>query len=117
MRLKSEIWVKAYLRVAAAGGCPGVVARHGDDEAGAIFIKVSRLDGTALLFGPAPAGFDGVDQERKWIPWHRSATAPEAEVDAVMEREAKYDSDLWLIEIESPRGTHFLDSWLLATPP
>ena len=42
MRLKSEIWVKAYLRRCAVAGASGVVARHGDDDAGAIFIKVVR---------------------------------------------------------------------------
>lgn len=116
MRLKSEIWVKAYLRTAAIGGSPGAVIRHGDDTAGAIFIKVNRLDGTALLFGPAPAGLDGLDEERRFVPWHKGAAGPDAEVDALMAREAGYDADAWLIEIENRAGLHYLDSWLFATP-
>ena len=116
MRVKSEMWVKAYLRTAAVGGSPGVVVKRGDDEAGAIFIKVNRLDGTALLFGPAPAGFDGGDQERRFMPLLKGAGASEADVDAAMARETRFDSDLWLIEIESRSGTDFLDGWILATP-
>ena len=46
MRLKAEIWIKAYIRRCAAAGAAAVVVRHGDDDAGAIFIRVSRLDGT-----------------------------------------------------------------------
>ena len=38
MRLKSEIWVKAYLRRCTVNGAMAVVVRHGDDDAGAIFI-------------------------------------------------------------------------------
>src|SRR5690606_4754640 len=42
MRLKAEIWIKAYLRRCNAEGAFAVVVRHGDDDAGAIFIKVLR---------------------------------------------------------------------------
>lgn len=116
MRLKSEIWIKAYLRRAAGAGSPGVVVRRGDDEAGAIFIKIDRLDGYAWLYGPAPAGFDGNDQERRFLPLMKGAAAPYAKIDAALAREIRFDSDVWIVEIESREGTHFLDGWLLATP-
>ena len=116
MRLKSEMWVKAYLRMAAVRGCPGVVVRHGDDEAGAIFIKVNRLDGTALLFGPAPAGHDDGDAERRWVPFLKGGSPSETSVDAALEKEVRFDRDIWVVEIESSSGAHGLDGWLLATP-
>ena len=56
MRLKSEIWVRAYLRRCQTQNVPAVVVRRGDEAAGAIFICVDRLDGTVSLYGPAPAG-------------------------------------------------------------
>ena len=68
MRLKAEIWVKAYLRRCNSQGADAVLVRRGDGDAGAIYIKISRLDGTAALYGPAPAGLDearGVDDERR----------------------------------------------------
>src|SRR5712672_6755 len=59
MRLKSSIWVAAYIRRCQVEGLFAAVRRHGADEAGAIFVKVNRLDGTADLYGPAPqAAFD-----------------------------------------------------------
>ena len=116
MRVRTEFWVKAYLRLAAIGGCPGVVVRHGDDTAGAIFIKVNRLDGTVALFGPAPAGLDEADTERRFMPIHGERRLSEPEADALLASEQKFDSDLWMIEIESAGGAHFLDGWLLATP-
>ena len=68
MRLKSEIWVKAYIRRCQHEGVVAVLGRRGDADAGAIYIKVSRLDGTALLFGPAPSGLDEAREERRWEP-------------------------------------------------
>ena len=53
MRLKSGIWVAAYLRRCNVEGAFAAVRRRGAEEAGAVFIKISRLDGTATLYGPA----------------------------------------------------------------
>ena len=116
MRVKSDLWVKAYLRTAAINNCPGVVVRRGDAEAGAIFIKVARRDGTACLYGPAPSGFDADSSERKWVPLLNGAPAAESVVDAALEQELRFDRDLWIVEIESADGTAFLDGWLLVTP-
>lgn len=112
MRLRSDIWVKAYLRACAAQGAPAVVVRHGDDDAGAIYIKISLLDGTALAFGPAPAGLDGAASERKWIALTRNAAAPERDIDHMLSREAEFDPDLWIIEVEDRAGRALLESWL-----
>ena len=68
MRLKSEIWVKAYIRRCAGAGLAAAVVRHGDNDAGAIYIRINRLDGTSLLFGPSPAGYSGADEDRRWVP-------------------------------------------------
>ena len=59
MRLKSAIWVAAYIRRCHVEGAFAAVRRRGAEEAGAIFVKLNRLDGTAELFGPAPqSAFD-----------------------------------------------------------
>ncbi len=112
MRLKSEMWVRAYLRACAAAGVTAVVVRHGDDDAGAIFVKINRLDGTARLFGPAPAGIDVGVHDRQWSPHLDAPGTREAEVDAHLERQVKFDPDLWVIEVEDREGRHLLDGWL-----
>ncbi|SRR5258706_5235692 len=113
MRLKSEIWVKAYLRSCAAAGASAVVVRHGDDDAGAIFVKISRLDGTGRLFGPAPAGLDSGSSWDRQLAAHLDGDAvTEAEIDAYLLRQAEFDSDLWVVEVEDRQGRHFLDGWV-----
>jgi len=112
MRLKSEIWVKAYLRRCELGGASAVLVRRGDADAGAIYIKVSRLDGTAAVFGPAPAGLEEVREDRRWQSLLLRSPAPEAEADAYLERQADFDPDIWIVSVEDRSGRHFLEDWL-----
>jgi hypothetical protein len=112
MRLKSEIWVKAYVRRCAVAGVPAMVVRHGDDDAGAIFIKIATLDGRAALFGPAPAGFDAGQTDRQWTLHLDPAKTSDADVEAYLARQAEFDEDLWVVEVEDRQGRHFLDDWM-----
>jgi hypothetical protein len=112
MRLRSDIWAKAYLRTCASSGVQAVVVRHGDDDAGAIYIKIVTLDGAAKAFGPAPAGWSGAATERRWIELTSSGRMPESEVDAMLRRELEFDPDIWILEVEDRQGRTFLDGWL-----
>jgi hypothetical protein len=111
MRLKSNIWVSAYLRRCFVEGVFGAVRRRGAEEAGAIFIKVNRLDGTADLYGPAPqAVFDRAQPfERAFSPCLKSLPVPEADIEAYLTRQIRFDPDLWIVEIEDRAGRHFID--------
>jgi len=111
MRLKSAIWVAAYIRRCFVEGASAVLRRRGAEEAGAIFIKVDFLDGTAALYGPAPqASFDEAQPvERAFAPSLKRQPAPVAEVDAKLLREIDFDPDLWIVEVEDRAGRHFLD--------
>ena len=110
MRLKSAIFVSALLRRASVEGAFGVVARRGAEEAGAIFVKVVAPDGTAALYGPAPqTAFDeAYPADRKFVEMVPPGR-PEAEADARIAREAKFDPDIFVVAIEDRDGRHFLD--------
>lgn len=112
MRLKSGIWVSAYLRRCSVEGGFAVVRRRGADEAGAVFIMVNRLDGTVTLYGPAPqALFDEARPSERMFTAVLGGKAPAAEADAEarIAREIKFDPDVWVIEVEDRAGRHFLD--------
>lgn len=109
MRLKSAIWVAALIRRANGAGAFAAVRRRGAEEAGAIFVKIATLDGTACLHGPAPPSLDADDAgERRLVPVLPAGT-PEPEVEARMAREIRFDSDLWYVEIEDRQGRIFWD--------
>jgi hypothetical protein len=110
MRLKSSIWVAAYLRRCQTESVFGAVRWRGAEEAGAVFVKVALLDGTAMLYVPAPQTVydDTRPIERLFMPtW--PAPVPEAIVEERLTKEIRFDPDAWIVETEDRAGRHFLD--------
>jgi hypothetical protein len=110
MRLKSGLWVAAYLRRCSIAGAYGVVRRRGAEEAGAVFIRISRLDSRSDLFGPAPqTAFDDRPVDRAFSPCFAPQPVADAEVESYLARETRFDTDVWIVEIEDRAGRNFLD--------
>ncbi len=110
MRLKSSIWVAAYLRRCQSAGVFGAVRRRGAEEAGAVFVKVALLDGNAMLYVPAPQTVydDSRPIERIFMPISKDPV-PEPSVEERLRKEIGFDPDAWIIETEDRTGRHFLD--------
>jgi hypothetical protein len=111
MRLKTALWVAAYLRRCQVEGIFAVVRRRGAEEAGTVFVRISRLDGTSDLFGPAPqSAFDAsTGGDRAFSASFAEQPAPDAAVEAYLAREIKFDPDVWIVEVEDRAGRNFLD--------
>jgi hypothetical protein len=111
MRLKSALWVAAYLRRCQVEGVAAVVRRRGAEEAGAIFVRIDRLDGTSDLFGPAPqSAFDSAPaDERAFSASLAEQPAADASIESYLAREIKFDPDIWVVEVEDRNGRNFLD--------
>ncbi len=101
-RLRAGIWVAAYLARLQALAIPAFVVRRGDETAGAVLVKASTLDGRAKAF---QRSFDPMTGARTWMVL---AEGEEPEVDAAVERQRRYDPDLWVIEVEDRQGRHLL---------
>ena len=102
-RLTASFWVAAYRRRLELAGIACFVVRHGDDDAGAVLVKSSPLDGTARLF---QRSFDLATGERAWVVLAEGA---ERDCDAAIARQAAFDPDLWVLEVEDRAGRHLLD--------
>ena len=116
MRLKSGIWAAAYLRRCQVEGAFAAVRRRGAEEAGAVFIIINRLDGTATLYGPAPqSAFDEAQPADRMFSTVLGGgkPVPEAEIEARLAREIRFDPDVWILEVEDRAGRHFLDRTLI----
>ena len=111
MRLKSAIWVAAYIRRCNVEGAFAAVRRRGAEDAGAIFIKLNRLDGTAELFAPAPqtAFDDARPADRAFSRSFGKEPVPEPKVEDKLAKEARFDPDVWIVEVEDRAGRHFID--------
>ncbi len=87
-----------------------MLRRRGAAEAGAIFVKVDRLDGRAALYAPAPQSAElplGVD--RLFTRAHEAEWIEPLDIEDRMKREIAFDADLWLVEIEDREGRAFVD--------
>ncbi len=110
MRLRSDIFVAALIRRAEAQGAVAMLRRRGSAEAGAVFIKLDRLDGRAAVYGPAPQSEEmpeGVD--RMFSKIHAGDWVEPPEAEARLKREMMFDPDLWIVEIEDRDGRVFVD--------
>jgi hypothetical protein len=107
-RLRSDIWVAAYLRRVAVEGAYATLRRRGAAEAGAIFILVDRLDGRVALFAPGPVDESGLG-ERRWFRAHAADAVEPAAAEDRLARELRNDPDAWVVEVESRDGRHWLD--------
>jgi hypothetical protein len=105
-RLKAEIWVKAHIRKCAFWNVPVFVVKRGDDTAGAVLIKVNRLDDRCMVLTPI-TNFD--DGTRQWLRATGDGWVSEQTCTDYIAKQLKFDRDLWVIEIEDAEGRHLLD--------
>ena len=108
-RLRSDILVAAIIRRAGSAGAFAALRRRGAAEAGTIFVKIDRLDGSAALFGPAPQSEIGDDGTHRFRLLQDHEWVASTDVEARITRELKFDSDLWLVEIEDREGRSFVE--------
>jgi hypothetical protein len=105
-RLKAEIWAKAYIRRCAVEDIPAFITRRGDETSGIVLIRINTLDGYSTIFTPARQG----DGTQIWMRGTGSEPVSDADANAYIDRQAKYDPDLWVIEVEDRDGRHFLEN-------
>lgn len=112
MRETSELWVQAYLRRCRSQGADAVLARRGQRDAGAIWLRIAG-DGDDVLYAPALPNLDAVDDRRRWEP---VLTGPASEIDARLRQETSFDDDLWVVDVWGSRGDALLENDERAVP-
>lgn len=99
-RLKSKILVQAGIRSCAALNIPAFVLRSGDEDAGQIFIKVNLLGPGCTVF----TQIRDLDGNLQWMAGSGDDPVSEPDADAYIDRQARMDPDLWVVEIEDREG-------------
>ena len=100
MRVTSDFFISALIRRVFSSGGFAAVERKGASEAGAIFIRQRFRDGLETLFGPAPQTvFDEGRPDDRRFEVRLEHAEPDAARD-ILTREAKFDPDLWVVELE-----------------
>ena len=108
-RIRSDFWVSAHLRRCALEGIDAVLRRRGAAEAGAIFVTLDHLDGRVDLYGPAPQSLLSDDEGGRVFTPILTEKTP-LDIEARMQREIRFDPDLWWISIDDRAGRSLLET-------
>ena len=100
MRVTSEFWVSQITRRVFSDGGFATILNKGAAEAGSIFLKIRRRDGTCDLYGPAPQTDYSTDRPQERAFSMLLEMAGDAAIDEKLTRELRFDSDLWAVELE-----------------
>jgi hypothetical protein len=106
-RLRPDIWVKAVLRLCATRDLPAFVVRRGDADAGAVLLKINRLEHGAVVYSQTR----DMDGSMRWLLATGDAAVPDGDAEALVQRHIARDPDLWVVEIEDRLGRHPIDDW------
>jgi hypothetical protein len=101
MRLRSDIFVSALIRRVFGRGDFAAVERKGAEAAGAVFIRQRFRDGLETLYAPAPQSFFEEDGTDGRLFETRLDRQTQDTVRHMLDREIKFDSDLWVVELET----------------
>jgi hypothetical protein len=99
LRLKTGIWVDAFIRRCQVEGLFASVLTKGHADAGAVYVVINRLDGGHLILAPPPGpAYDEVGERRFELATSAPLDWPDAK--AWLDRRRRSDSDLWVVEVE-----------------
>lgn len=98
-RVKAGLWVSMALRLGDQAGRPGVVIRRGDADAGGVLMVLRNRAGVTVL-SQMRAG-----DETAWLRATGAAPVTDADADAYIARQLRFDPDLWVIEFDAPDMT------------
>jgi hypothetical protein len=105
MGLTTGIWVSAQVRICDRNFIPATIVRRGDSDAGTVLVKVNRFEAGVTVYAQAST----LDGEPGWNRGTGPKPVTEAEADAYIERQVKYDPDVWVLEIEDRKSAYELD--------
>ena len=106
LRVTSEFWVAALRKKLESEAIPIFVVQKGDKQAGAIIIRVSDLRGRSKIFVESPS----VAGDRQWM---ELSNGLDSDIDEVLQRQKKYDTDAWILEVEEAADTDLLNRFFL----
>jgi hypothetical protein len=107
LRLRSAIFVHALIRRCETAGAAAYLVRRGAEEAGAVFLKLNRLNGALTVLSPARRGEE--------LVWTRPLgdAADEQRCADYFAKQVRFDPDIWIVEIEDREGRAFVEEPIL----
>ena len=104
-KIKAGLWVQAQVRKCDLNFIPIVVRQKGDPDSGAILLKLDRgKKGSSVL-----SQFRDLNGKPGWMYGGGTEYLVDSEAEVYIKRQIDRDPDLWVVEIDDPKGRFFLD--------
>ena len=108
-RLKSGIWIQAQIRMCTVSNLSTYVIKRGDPDAGAIYLHLNRLNGENFIYYQIRTASGQI----AWSQSNGETPLNKDEANDYLEKQKKYDPDLWILEIEDPDNKYKFDGIIL----
>ena len=97
-RVKAGIWVSMALRLADIAGRSGAVLRKGDPDSGGILCVLRSREGELVVLTQVR----DAEGRPAWMRGTGQAPVDQPAADAYVERQIRFDPDLWVVEFDAP---------------
>lgn len=104
MRITTDFWVASIVRRAFSDGGFAAIVRRGATEAGAVLLLARGRDGQSRLYLPAPQTSYEESRPDERLFAEVLHSADEEEIAGRIEREQRFDPDIWVVELEVAEG-------------
>ena len=96
-RLRTDLVARALLRQSGLDGRSAMLLRKGDPDAGGILVILLGRNGEGVVLSQTrtPQG------EAAWLRGTGATPVAAEQIHTYVERQLKYDPDLWVLEIET----------------
>lgn len=105
--IKTRLWVQALIRQCDLKGIGAVIAKSGAPEAGAVYLLVTTSRTEGKIFAPAPGPTYDDDGKRNWHCPLGELPVALSDAQEYLERQRRFDPDIWIIDIDDPKGQIF----------
>lgn len=102
--LPSHLYVSAAQRQAGQAGAFFYVRHKGDADRGTFMVKLNSLNGQHKLYRQI---WDGASRRFECVLEEEGG---DAKIEAAIAREADFDPDIWIVEIEDRESRLFFDT-------
>ncbi|GAN70740.1 hypothetical protein ASY01nite_07190 [Acetobacter syzygii] len=96
-RLRTDLVARAILRQSGLDGRSAMLLRKGDPDAGGILVVLAGRHGEGTVLSQTRTA----QGEAAWMRGTGPEPVPAEQIQAYIDRQLKYDPDLWVLEIET----------------
>ena len=97
-RLRADIVARAILRQSGQDGRMAVMLRRGDPDAGGILVVLADRQGSGIVLRQTRTA----EGEEAWLRASGDSPLEPLALQDYLDRQLKYDPDLWVLEIDAP---------------